>query len=282
MMRSSPPRRNLWALGMVVIGRVSADAVGVEAGSLTYGAFLSLPPLLIVLMTIVGRVLHEDPAATQRLLHAVDQAIPGMDQVISTSITLRSAQQLGLGLAGVALVVWAASGFAARARHAFGHVFRTERTGLIFGRLSAAVVGTPIVLLFVALTAAGGVAADLRIGGSITWIAEIAGYALIALLVWAIAMLSYRLLTPGSGPTLREHGPGAILFTVGWLALHIVGAEFVARVVTRATTLYGAIGAIFGVLAFLYATMWWLLFCAEVTQALREEQEAAAGATPEG
>jgi membrane protein len=277
MMRSSPLRRNLWALGVVVIGRISADAVGVEAGSLTYGAFLSLPPLLIVLMTIVGRVLHEDPAATERMLHAVGQAIPGIDQVLSTSITLRTAQQLGLGLAGLALVIWAASGFAARARHAFGHIFRTERTGLIFGRLSAAVVGTPIVLLFVALTAAGGVAANLRIAGSIPWVTEIVTYAGIAVMVWVFAMLSYRLLTPGAGPTLRGHLPGAILFTLGWLVLHFVGAEYVARVVTRATALYGAIGAIFGVLAFLYATMWWLLFCAEVTQASREERDAPPG-----
>lgn len=274
MMRSSPPRRDLAALGMVVFGRVSADAVGVEAGSLTYGAFLSLPPLLIVLMTIVGRVLHEDPAATQRMLHAVGQAIPGIDQVLSTSITLRSAQHLGLGIAGLALVIWAASGFAARARYSFGRVFRTERTGLIFGRVSAAVVGTPIVLLFVALTAAGGVAAELRIGGSIPWVTEIVTYAVLAVLVWVFVMLSYRLLTPGAGPTLREHLPGSVLFTLGWQVLHIAGAEYVSRVVTRATALYGAIGAIFGVLAFLYATMWWLLFCAEVTQALREERRA--------
>jgi membrane protein len=281
-MRSSSPRRDLLALGMVLIGRVSVDSVGVEAGSLTYGAFLSLPPLLIVLMTIVGRVLHEDPKATQRVLRAVGQAIPGIDQVISTSITIKSAQQLGLGIAGIALVVWAASGFAARARHAFGHVFRTERTGLIFGRVSAAVVGTPIVLLFVALTAAGGVASNLRIGGSITWIGEIVAYLVLAILVWAFVTLSYRLLTPGAGPTIRQHVPGTVSFTVGWLALHIVGAEYVSRVVTRATALYGAIGAIFGILAFLYATMWWLLFCAELTQAMRERSVVEGGISAGG
>ena len=53
-------------------------------------------------------------------------------------------------------------------------------TALIFGRVSAAVVGTPIVVLFVGLTAAGGVAANLRIGGSIPLITGIVTYAVIA------------------------------------------------------------------------------------------------------
>ena len=133
-------------------------------------------------------------------------------------------------------------------------------------------LGRPIVLLLVALTAAGGVAADLRIGGSIAWITEIVTYAVLGGRSSSpSSCCPTGCSRPGAVPRSASTLPGSILFTLGWLVLHVIGAEYVARVVTRSTALYGAIGAIFGVLAFLYATMWWLLFCAEVTQALRED-----------
>jgi uncharacterized BrkB/YihY/UPF0761 family membrane protein len=88
---------------------------------------------------------------------------------------------------------------------------------------------------------------------------------------------TYRLLTPGNGPRLVEHVPGCLLFTAGWFVIHLVGAEYVNYVVTKTTALYGAIGAIFGLLAFLYLTMWWLLFCAEISQAFRAQRVTGGG-----
>lgn len=40
--------------GLALADRVQRDQLGVEAGSLTYGAFLSLPPLLLLLISVVG------------------------------------------------------------------------------------------------------------------------------------------------------------------------------------------------------------------------------------
>jgi uncharacterized BrkB/YihY/UPF0761 family membrane protein len=40
-------------------------------------------------------------------------------------------------------------------------------------------------------------------------------------------------------------------------------------VIAKTTALYGAVGTIFGVLAFLYLTMWLLLLGAEVSEAFR-------------
>jgi membrane protein len=264
------PGRRLLALGIELQARVSADAIGILAGSLTYGAFLSLPPLLMIMLSMAGTSLRDDPTAAQDVIDAVSKTIPGLEQVVNTTITVQSAQQVGLGIIGALTVVWAASGFAARARNALGTILRTERTGLVIGRASAALLGTPILLLFLVLAVAGGLSAGLRIAGSIPWLAEALAFAALGLASFGFTVLTYRLLTPGHGPSVREHLIGAALFTVGWLLLHELGAEYVARVVTKATALYGAVGAIFGVLAFLYLTMWWFLLCAEVTQLMRE------------
>ncbi len=272
--------RRVVAPTLIVARRVGSDAVGILAGSLTYGAFLSLPPLLMVMLSITGAVLKNDPAATQDVLDAVTNVIPGLSTMVNTSLNVQTAQQIGIGVVGAIAVVWSASGFAARARNAFGAIFRTQRTGLVFGRVSAALLGTPILLLFIVLASAGGLSAGLRIVGDIRLISELVSFLVLAVVSLAFALLTYRLLTPGAGPRLVEHLPGSILFTAGWLVLHALGAEYVTRVVAKTTALYGTIGAIFGVLAFLYLTMWWLLLCAEVTQVLRERERAEPSPSP--
>ena len=93
-----------------------------------------------------------------------------------------------------------------------------------------------------------------------------------AILGAAIWGTVYRLLTPSPGPRLREHLPGALVFTVGFLVLERFGAAYVTGVVTRSTALYGTIGAIFGLLAFLYAVMWLFLLSAEISQLLRSSE----------
>ncbi len=112
--------RRLVAPILVVAGRVGSDAVGILAGSLTYGAFLSLPPLLMVMLSITGAVLKNDPAATQDVLDAVANVIPGLSTMVNTSLNVQTAQQIGIGVVGAIAVLWSASGFAARARNAFG------------------------------------------------------------------------------------------------------------------------------------------------------------------
>ena len=81
-------------------------------------------------------------------------------------------------------------------------------------------------------------------------------------------LITYRVLTPGKGITLRNHVPGAAVFTVAWLALTALGGLIFAELIQQSTVLYGTIGGIFGFLAFLYATMWSLLIGAELSAVL--------------
>jgi len=274
--------RRVFAPSLTVSVRVSRDALGIQAGSLTYGAFLSLPPLLLILMSIAGGLLRSHPQSAEDLVTTVTNVVPGLDQVIQANVDLMSVQQLGVGLVGVVAVIWAASGFAARTRHAFGVVFRTERTGLVAGRVSAALLGTPIIVLFVVLGVAGSLSAGVRLG-DLPWLTEVVGLASVAVVSFLFVLLAYRLLTPGRGPTLRHHLPGAAVFAVGWTALHLLGATYVSYVIARTTALYGAVGTIFGILAFIYLSMWLLLLGAEVSQAYRSTAVGvaeAAGLSP--
>lgn len=260
--------------GLALADRVQRDQLGVEAGSLTYGAFLSLPPLLLLLISVVGIAFQQQAeTAQQDLIDAVGDLLPGFDEVVSTQLELTTSSQIGTGVVGLLGIIYAASGFVARVRHALGGIFRTRKTGLVVGRLSGAMIGVPVVFLLVVFAAAAAVVTGLRVGGTIGVIVEIAAFIALAAFGTGIWALVYRLLTPSPGPTLAEHFPGAAGFTVGFLVLERFGAAFVANVVTRSTALYGTIGAIFGLLAFIYAAMWLFLLAAEITQLLRDPEE---------
>ena len=64
----------------------------------------------------------------------------------------------------------------------------------------------------------------------------------------------------------RDHLPGAAAFSLAFLILERFGAVYVGAVVARSEALYGAIGAIFGLFAFLYIMMWLFLLGAELTR----------------
>jgi uncharacterized BrkB/YihY/UPF0761 family membrane protein len=175
------------------------------------------------------------------------------------------------GIVGLVGIVYAASGFVARVRHALGVVFRTRPVGLVVGRVSGALIGVPVVLLLVAFAVAAGWVTGLGVEGAIGIVVQLAAFAGLAAFGAAIWALVYRLLTPSpGGPSLRDHLVGAVAFSIGFLALERVGGAYVAGVVSRTTALYGAIGAIFGLLAFIYVAMWMFLLAAAITQLRRE------------
>lgn len=269
--------------GIVVAERVGTDALGVQAGSMTYGAFLSIPPLLLIFVSLTSTVLRNDPELAARVIDGVTSAIPGLDEIVTANLAVDSRLQLGAGILGVLTVIWAASGFGARTRFALGIMFRTPPGGLTSGRIVAGLIGIPVVLGFVLILGAGAALgatfdrSDISVGAElgVTILELTAGFSLAVLTQW--------LLTPGDGPRPRELVPGAILFAVGWLVLQSLGSAYVTRVVQQTTAIYGAIGAVFGVLAFLYVTMWLFLISAEVSQVFRDrafEDELPSEPTP--
>jgi uncharacterized BrkB/YihY/UPF0761 family membrane protein len=250
--------------------RVRTDQLGVHAGSLTYGVFLAIPPMLILGLTVLSLVLRNDVAAQQRVVDSVTAMVPGLDQVVHSQFDQATARQLGTGLAGIVALLWAVSSVAVRVRTALGVVFRTGVPTLLTGRVSGTGIGLLTVAGFAAFATSIGWVLALPLPGwaqALLLLAiGVAGVALVLFVYWALT-------PPGTDrPTVRDHLPGALAFLVMGLLLERVGAFYVANVVARATALYGAIGAIFGLLAFLYVAMWTFLVGAEASQITRERR----------
>lgn len=246
--------------------RVADDQLGVEAGSMTYGAFLSIPPLLVLGISVVSIAFAGDPERQQQVLDAAAELLPGLEDVVRSQLDLSTASQLGIGAAGLVGLAWSASGFAARVRHALGIVHRTALTGLIVGRVAALFLAVPLLIALLAFVAASVVATTLRLLGVVDVVIDATTTALLLAAGCAVWTVVYRLLTPGAGPRFTQHLPGAGAFVLAFLALERFGAVYVEAVVARTEALYGAIGAVFGLLAFLYLSMWLFLLGAEVTR----------------
>jgi membrane protein len=262
--------RSVGGPALEILRTIRVDQVGVEAGSMTYGALLSIPPFLLLAVTLVERFFSNRPDAAQRFLSAAESAIPGLGELIRTSLRLSPATVAGAGIIGVVALMWAASGFAVRVRHALGAVFATELLGLVTGRLAAVAVGVPVLLLLIAYTAAASWLATRDVSGLAAVTGDVlAQVALLAagVVVWTAV---YRAMTPGGeAPSFREHVPGGTAFTIAFLLLERFGSAYVDHVVARSRALYGAIGALFGLLAFLYLAMWLFLLGGEVTKLRR-------------
>ncbi len=259
----------------VIVARYQRDELSTHAGALTYGAFLSLPPLLLLAASVVG-FLIADPGRQEDVINGLLDLIPGLEAVATSLVDSVVEGRVTVGLIAIPGVIWAASGFVARLRHALGVIFGTPWSGLIVGRFRGMVVALPMFAgLLIVLALPGSVSGLVRSGiGSL--VVEAVAY--VAVLVGGIAffILAFRFLTPPCPLSWRDHVPGAVVATVGWLMIEWLGALYVDWVVARGSALYGALGAVFGLLAFLYTAVYLLLLSAEISQVLWERRRSGA------
>lgn len=272
------PRLAATLIGPVadVAARLKDDDVSTHAGAMTYGAFLSLPPLLLFGSAIAGFVFAGHPDAEAKAVGRLIALLPGLQAVVSESVQSATTGRVPVGLLGLAGLLWAASGFASRTRHALGEVFHTERTSLIGGRFVGMIVGMLIVAAILALALLTTIttwAERYRPAGVLLPI-----LAFVVLLAGELGffLIVYRTLTP-RGPSWSIHLPGTVVFIVSWEVLKALAGLFFARVVAHSTALYGTVGSAFAFISFLYGTMWLLLVGAETSLVLAARRRDARG-----
>jgi uncharacterized BrkB/YihY/UPF0761 family membrane protein len=230
---------------------------------------------LLLGISVIGYVVS-DPQRQTQLTEAVVDLVPGLKEAVADSIQRAVDGRLSLGVVGLVGVLWAASGVVARIRHALGSVYRTGYAGMLGGRFRALAVGLPLGVGFLMLVGAAGAVSSMGQSGTIGPLLELAAQLAVLAVATGFMVVFYGWLTPaptaGSGRVgthLRDHVPAAIVFSLGFALLQRLGVLYVDQVVTRSSALYGTIGAIFGLLAFLYLAAYLFLLAAELAQVLR-------------
>ena len=254
-------QRHAWiAFPLAVRQKYADDRGGYLAAMITYYAFFSVFPLLIVATTLLGFVVHGDAALQERLARSTLGQIPLIGRDLHVHALAGSPTALVLGLA---TSLWAGT----RVFIAFEevaewiwYVRRREFTGFLRARLRAfellVVIGGGALVTTV-LTGARAAAVD---AGRPTRAALLLG-SLAA--DFALFWIASRLLAP-AGVRWRQLAAGAAVGAGGWALLQEVGDRFVSHVLTTASATYGTFAAVIGLLSFTYLAVTVALVATEI------------------
>ena len=247
-----------------VIERFAAIGGGPASSSIALATFLSLFPLLLVAIAIIGFVSSGDAGFTRSLISDLGlrgEAARVFDDAVATAEGSRQAASL-IGLAGL---LWSGLGVVGAIQTALNAAWQVTGRGLL-DKLVALRWLAGAGALFLATAALGPLIGMLP--GFLAPVIVAAGVALTTtLFLWTYTSLGHS--TVG----WRAHLPGALLMGVGFEVLKIVGGVYIPRAVAGSSALYGSLGIVFAVLAWLaiYAR---LIVYGAVLNVVRYEQQA--------
>lgn len=219
---------------------------GYLGSAVTLSAFLSLFPLLLAVVGVVGLVSSGATDLPGTVIAKLGIRGPTTTKLLRDAFATAESSGKAASILGLAGLLWSGLGVVAAIQFALDSVWQAPGRGLkdkLFGL--AWLVGAG--LLFV-----GSFALTFllnRLPGP-AWPLALAGNLLIGIPLW---LWTFHVLTNrdvGWKPLL----PGAVLGAVGLQLLQTVGGVYLPRVVSSSSALYGTLGVVFAILA------WLLLF----------------------
>jgi YihY family inner membrane protein len=242
-----------------VIKKFGDDQAGQLAALIAYYGFVSLFPLLLVLVTVLGFVLQGDPGEQKRILDGALGQFPIIrDQLKLESLT-GSSVGLTVGVIGSLLAGMGITGATQNAFNRIWHVPFKNRPNFIHAHLRGlrmlAILGT---LSIVSTTAAGFVGSSSHAAPAV-----VAGVLVAFVFNLALFMSAFKLLTAVE-ISWRELLPGVIVAAVFWQILQHLGGFYVDHELKKTGPLYGIFALVLGLLAWLYLGAQLTMFAAEV------------------
>ena len=241
------------------------DSAGNLAALIAYYAFASLFPLLLVFVTVLNIVLHNNVALRDQLLDSAYAQFPGLGPDLKNNVHSLSTTGIALVI-GLIFTFLGARGVANAVQTALNRVWAvpySRRPGFPWNQLRSIGVILAIGLGVIASSVLSGFAtsAGSILGGAGAHIGAI----IISLLVTiGVFWLGFRLAT-ARDVTTRELFPGALGSAVVWQILLLTGTYFVAHVLARTQSLYGIFGIVLGLLAWLYLQAQLTLYAVEAS-----------------
>lgn len=246
------------ALPLAVVKKFGDDRGSNLAALIAYRAFFSLFPLLLLMTTVLGYLLADDPELRRSVVDSTLSQFP----VIGEQLEVSSLQGSGVALAvGIAGTLWAGFGVVLAGEEAIDRAWEVpdgDRPSFLASRLRA--LGLLVLLggAMVASTVASGL-----VGGASGWLGVVGGLIVALALNVAVFIAVFHLLTSLELP-LRASLPGAVLAAVCWTALQLVGAWFVSHEIRNATPVYGTFALVIGLLAWIQLGAMLTVFAAEL------------------
>ena len=272
------------------VSEFKQDNVTDWAAALTYYGVLSIFPLLLVLVSVLGLV---GQSATQPLIDNVGKVAPGPAKEIVTSAIQNLQRSQGaagiLFIVGLAGALWSASGYIAAFMRAANSIWDVEE-GRPFWKTIPLRVGITLVTVLVLAVLALAVVLT---GPLAEQVGNIVGLGSTAVTVWDIAKWPVMILIVSllfaflywASPNVRHPkfqwvSPGGLVAVLLWILASAAFAFYVANFGSYNKT-YGALGGVIIFLVWLWISNIALLFGAEFNAEIERGRQIQAGHSPE-
>ena len=228
--------------GLRVHERFGAIGGGPLSSSIALATFLSLFPLLLVFIAVVGFVSSGDSSFTSNVIS--DLGLHGeAAQAVENAIVVAEDSRRAASIIGLVGLLWAGLAVVGAMQAGFNAAWQVKGRGVMDRAFAVAwLVGAGSVFL---LTAALGpvlswlpgvlVPVNIAVGFSLTTV----------LFCWTYTVLGNR------SVGWRVHLPGALVVAAGFEVLKVVGSVYLPRAIAGSSALYGSIGVVFATLAWL-------------------------------
>ena len=265
-----------------------------QAGAVTYFAFLSFFPIMVLAFAVVGIIARVYDGVEENLIDAIDQVLPGIvttdpsetDAVQLSSIQSAAGAAIGIGLAGV---LFAGLGWLSAMREALLTVFEKptdEQPNFVVGKLrdllALATIGT-VLLLSVAVSAvvtslSGRILDWIGLSDGLSWLIWLLGIAVGLGANMVLFFMFFKILGDPDEPAKSLWG-GALLGAVLFEALKQLSRFLLAS--TKESPAFQAFGIALVLLVWfyyfsrvvMYAAAW--AHTAPEARLLREREAAA-------
>ena len=259
-------RHAVIAFPWAVLQKFGNDQAGGKAALMAYYGLFALFPLLLLLTTILGFALSGDPALREQLIDSALGNFPVIGDQLRSDVHPLEGNTAALVI-GIAGTVYGSLGVGFAAQNAMNTVWnipyvrwpsfltRYLRTFGVIGLLGLAVASSTALTAFATAVAHGTDATVLAVAASFL--------VNLGLFLLAFMVLTAEPLRP------REVAVGAIIATVFWETLQLIGTWYVTRGLRTASPTYGVFAVVITLLSWLYLGSQLTLWAAEINVVLR-------------
>lgn len=246
---------------IAVVYKYLDDQGGYLAALLTYYAFVSLFPLLLLLTTTLGVLLWNRPQWRAQIVDSAISQFPLIGDQLSRPESLSGGTTaVVVGILGALYGGLGVGQALQNAMNTLWSVPRFDRRDPIRSRVHS--------LLLLVILGSALVATTLLTGLGRNWaslgVVGTAGVVLASVLLnTAVCAVAFRVTTVRP-LTWAQVMPGAVLAAVVWQGLQWFGASYVSHVVASASVTNSVFAIVLGLLAFLYLVSVALMLCAEI------------------
>lgn len=262
---------------IAVVYKYVDDQGGYLAALITYYAFVSLFPALLLLTTVLGVVLRGHPELQEQILQSAIAQFPVIGQQLGEPRGL-SGGTVGV-VVGIVGALYGGLGVGQAVQNAMNTLWavpRNDRPDPVRARVRSLLL---LLVLGSALIATTILAAVSRLSESFGIVGQ-AGLVVAAVLINAAVCLVALRVATNRDVTYRQVAPGALAAAVLWQLIQWFGAIYVGHVIKASSATNSVFALVLGLLAFLYLIATTLLVCAEANVVATERLYPRALLTP--